>query len=176
MYLRAGDTYDWTETHPDYSADAGWVVKWRLAGTAGTAKEVNAVSTGTQHAFDLESSDTTVTPGQYAQIIVAINAAESKQKTLSVESIAVLANPTGGTMPQGYWRTTYEFLQTTYQGLAKKLVAQTNIHGRQTVLAEIDKIRGEMTNAKREMTREEQETAAGTKTKSGRLIAQFLPD
>jgi hypothetical protein len=57
--FRAGETVAWTRDLPQYSADDGWVLKYRFFWPAGvSAVTVSAVGDGTVHSLSLSAAET----------------------------------------------------------------------------------------------------------------------
>ena len=51
--LRAGDSVDWTVDQPEYSAAAGWALKYRLLFATGSPVDITTTATGTVYAAAL---------------------------------------------------------------------------------------------------------------------------
>lgn len=57
--FRAGETVAWTRDLPQYSADDGWVLKYRFFWPSGaSAVTVSAVGDGTVHSLSLSAAET----------------------------------------------------------------------------------------------------------------------
>lgn len=69
LALRAGDSAAWTRSLPEFSADDGWALHYRLIPpTAGTPIDINAAGTGTDHAVTLDAATTAAWPaGAYTR-------------------------------------------------------------------------------------------------------------
>lgn len=56
--IRAGDSVAWTRELPEYSAAAGWALKYRLLYASGTAVDITSTGVGPLHTVSLTSANT----------------------------------------------------------------------------------------------------------------------
>lgn len=86
--VRAGDTVDWTISHPDYPASSGWVMSWRLINAAGKI-DITSTASGNDHAVAvLASSSAGWAAGVYDWVQVATKGAE--RRTVAVGTVEIL--------------------------------------------------------------------------------------
>jgi hypothetical protein len=88
--LRAGDTWTWQRSLPDYPASAGWSLRYVLV-NAEHRKEFDSAASGNDHLVTVaaDASDDTI-PGDYTLVCLAINGAQ--RFTVSQSRVQVRPN------------------------------------------------------------------------------------
>lgn len=116
----AGDSYEFTETYPDYPADGGWSATLHLVGD--NPDNVAASPDGSSFTFTLTAAETaTWPPGLYRALIRVSKAGEVH--TVDEVTLEVMQNPANA--PAGYdfrshARRTLDAIKATMEGRATK--------------------------------------------------------
>lgn len=93
--IRAGDSVSWSRELPEYSADDGWALKYRLLYAAGAAVAITSTGAGTTHTVALTSAQTAAyAAGQATLVAYVEKAATSERVTLESTPIAILPDLT----------------------------------------------------------------------------------
>ena len=98
--LRAGDSVDWTVDQPEYSASAGWALKYRLLFATGTPVDITTTGTGTVYAAALTAVDTTPFVTGQATLVKWVEKGATKI-TLAQYPVNVLPNLAAATTLDG---------------------------------------------------------------------------
>lgn len=98
--LRAGDSVEWTVDQPEYSAAAGWALKYRLLFTTGAPVDITATGTGTTYAAALTSAVTAPFVTGQATLVKWVENGATKI-TLAQYPINVLPNLAAATTLDG---------------------------------------------------------------------------
>lgn len=128
--FRAGDSLSWSESWSDYPADQGWVLTYRLVGSAGTISFTSTNDNGA-HLLSVTSSTTSSwSPGFYDWTETVEQGSE--RITLDEGSIQILANPATetGTDKRSHARKVLDAIRAVLEGRASKDQESYSINGR----------------------------------------------
>jgi len=134
--LRAGDSWKWTTAFDGYSPADGWTLKYvfNAPEVARVALPDDSAQAGTDGSFDVTvpaSATTGITPGTYDIYAILVNGSE--QRTIELESVAVLANIAGATSAadtRSFAKKTLDAIEAAIAGDTSPHVQEYEIHGR----------------------------------------------
>lgn len=93
--IRVGDSVSWSRELPEYSADDGWALKYRLLYAIGTAVAIASTGAGTTHTVELTSAQTAAFVAGTATLAAWVeNTATGARATLEATPITVLPDLT----------------------------------------------------------------------------------
>lgn len=94
--LRAGDSATWSCELPDYSADDGWALHYRIVWPVAqiTARDISTTAAGTLHTVQLQPAHTHSYPGGAATLVKWVTHTDGQRITLGSSAITILPDLT----------------------------------------------------------------------------------
>lgn len=145
--LRAGDTWLWKQTFPDYPAAEGWTPSYAIRGVGRLAWDASyAVAAGEEWTITIPASVTTGLPaGRYEVAVVAVGSGSYAGRTHTIETrtLLVLANLVTAVAGerQSYAERTLKVIRDKLAGRITDDVQSYMIGSRQVVKMEIGELR-----------------------------------
>lgn len=102
--IRAGDSVSWTRELPEYSAAAGWALKYRLLYAAGAAVDISSSAIGALHTVALTSAITAAWAAGAATLVAFVEkgaGASLERVTLESTPVTILPNLTAAATHDG---------------------------------------------------------------------------
>ncbi len=171
--VTAGDTLSWTRSLPDYPADAGWVIGYRLINAA-AKYDITGGASGQDHAVSVTAATSAAySAGVYEYQEYVTKAAE--RYTTGRGSITIksnLAAASAAAESRGTWVKALADLRAALATwvVSNGAVAEYEISGRRMKFTTAEDIRKRIAIAEREAARERAEERAAAGLDLGRQI------
>lgn len=175
--VRAGDSIVWTRELSEYSAAAGWALKYRLLYPAGTPTDIASTGAGTLHTVSLTATATGTWAAGSATLVGYVergSGASLERVTLESTPITILPNLAAAAAHDG--RSANQIALgharaalASYMAKGQVHVAGYNIGGRTMTFRGADEIIKLITHYEREVARESLALAVLSGARAGRV-------
>lgn len=133
---RAGDTWLWKRTIPDYPNSEGWTPKYAIRGTDALVWDAGwAVAAGEEWTFTIPAASTALTPGTYEWALIVTGSGAYAGRVATVESGVFEVLPNLDTAGPGDRRShavkTLEIIEAAIEGRLTSDMEEYVIMGRQ---------------------------------------------
>lgn len=179
--LRAGDTLEWTVSHPDYPASDGWTLTYKLSGP----QQITIAATADGDAFNVSvaaATSATWSAGMYSYAAYVTGSAGERYtiETGSIEVLQNLVTLTGTQEGRSLWQRILEAVEAAMAGRAskqQKSMTVPGVAGGSTIeLLSNDELYRAWQRAKAEVEKEKRaERVARGQKRGGRLLFRFGP-
>ena len=173
--FRAGDTLQWTESHPEYPASNGWQIKYVLHNKNAHPITLESTADGDKHAFSKSAADTAgYDAGQYTYVRLAVkdSGADQQRYTLSTGSVEIQINlgEAGTADTRSFNQKMVDLLENVLLELVENGKAEVQINGRRWRKDHLDNYVKQYNEFKKRLDKEKREQQG---KKRGPILVKF---
>lgn len=175
--FRAGDSVGWTHSLPAYPAADGWILKYRLLWSVGTAVDIDTIGAGDEYTVAVAAADTVGWVAGSATLVAWVERGVERE-TLGQQAVTILPDLTTATTFDSRTRNqkaldAARLALETYLAGGRMHVAEYEIAGRKMKFRSADEITALIAFYERECAKERAALAILQGGSPGRVMTRF---
>jgi hypothetical protein len=173
--IRAGDTFAFTKSLSDYLASEGWLLQYKLVGSAGCSDDVEGVADGDDYTITFDAAITEeLTAGLYT--LVGWVEKDGERYTINESTIQIktnLADAAAATDTRSHARITLALIEAAIESYAVRPVESLSIGGRTLTRPSLDVLTRFRARYKKLVAIEDQQDRIKAGKRPKRILARF---